>query len=68
MIVTNLISNLERERERAESNWKLFCGTGVIYFNLLEMDFSNRIEASGTTCYLENMSETTQGKQAEAKI
>ena len=33
-----------RERERAESNWKLFCGAGVIYFNLLEMDFSNRVE------------------------
>ena len=42
MIVTNLKSNLERER--AESNWKLFCGTGIIYFNLLEMDFSNRVE------------------------
>ena len=27
-----------------ESNWKLFCGTRVIYFNLLEMDFSNRVE------------------------
>lgn len=27
-----------------ESDWKLFCGTRVIYFNLLEMDFSNRVE------------------------
>lgn len=45
MIVTNLKSySIERELELEESNWKLFCGTRVIYFNLLEMDFSNRVE------------------------
>ena len=36
-----------------ESNWKLFCGTGVIYFNLLEMDFSNRVEEMLYWLYLE---------------
>ena len=30
-----------------------------------KIDFSNRIEASGTTCFLENMSETTQGKPSQ---
>ena len=36
-----------------ESNWKLFCGTRVIYFNLLEMDFSNRVEEMLYWLYLE---------------
>lgn len=44
MIVTNLKYYSMERRELEESNWKLFCGTRVIYFNLLEMDFSNRVE------------------------